>query len=209
MKTVYFVRHGQSMTNAEEIRIPDAPLSDIGKEQAKRVSASPHFKKCEVILSSTKKRARETTEIINKELNLPVEYSELLIERERPTFQYNKRKDDPACREADRLFFDNFCENNFHYEDEENYSELKNRAEKILEIIKKRPENTILVVTHGFILRILLSLMIHQEHITPKVCLDFLQQIPRTKNTGITIATFDGNWQVLTWNDYNHLLYGN
>jgi uncharacterized phosphatase len=71
MKTVYFVRHGESVANAEGwlagSRI-DAPLTDAGREQAKASAHVLGTTKIDTIVSSPMIRAYETAQIIAKEI---------------------------------------------------------------------------------------------------------------------------------------------
>lgn len=67
MKTIYFVRHGQSEANARRITAGggmDVPLTDAGRNQAVQVGEILKKKGIELIVSSPQKRALETAEII-------------------------------------------------------------------------------------------------------------------------------------------------
>lgn len=71
MKTIYFVRHGQSEANAQRITAGgqlDAPLTDAGREQAREVGRILKKKKIELVVSSPQIRAFETAEIIAREI---------------------------------------------------------------------------------------------------------------------------------------------
>lgn len=85
-KIVYFVRHGQSEANALPIfQGPDSPLDEIGKQQAaiiaERVSRVPF----EALISSSFPRAKETAQAIGKMTGKQPEYSDLFVERIKPS----------------------------------------------------------------------------------------------------------------------------
>ena len=72
-KLIYFVRHGETESNAEGIRQgPNGRLTAKGREQA--LATAKRFPKYrgrpQVIISSPFERARETAEIIGKELGM-------------------------------------------------------------------------------------------------------------------------------------------
>lgn len=79
--TLYIVRHGQSVANAEGRYGMDSDLTERGREQAKE--AADKFKDIhfDAVLSSPLKRAKDTAEIIAKEHNLAVNTREALRER--------------------------------------------------------------------------------------------------------------------------------
>ena len=87
-KLIYFVRHGESEQNAENIRQgPEGLLTERGIAQA--VATAKRFPKekgkPQVIISSPYERTKETANIVAKELNLPIEYCDLLVERKNPS----------------------------------------------------------------------------------------------------------------------------
>lgn len=81
----YFIRHGQSVTNAAGIMAgggTDAPLTDFGRSQA--VAAATVLAKQKIrpaaIISSPMQRALDTASIINQALDLPLQSLEDLRE---------------------------------------------------------------------------------------------------------------------------------
>jgi probable phosphoglycerate mutase len=87
-KIIYFVRHGETENNAKGIRQgPDGGLSPNGKMQALETALRfPKNKgRPEVIIASPYERTKQTAEIIARELKMPVEYSDLLVERKNPS----------------------------------------------------------------------------------------------------------------------------
>src|SRR5476649_1187741 len=87
-KIIYFVRHGETESNAEGIRQGSAgSLTEKGREQA--LATAMRFPKNkgrpQAIIASPYERTKETAEIIGKYLKMPAEYSDLLVERKNPT----------------------------------------------------------------------------------------------------------------------------
>ena len=71
MKTVYFVRHGESEANVDQIIAGgefESPLTARGKAQAKTAGKSLKDKKIDVIVSSPMERTRDTAEFIALEI---------------------------------------------------------------------------------------------------------------------------------------------
>ena len=79
MKTIYFVRHGESEGNVGHIRqTADTPLTDEGRRQAVTIADRAARLDFECIVSSTMERARQTAYPILERTAKPIEYSELL-----------------------------------------------------------------------------------------------------------------------------------
>jgi len=82
--TLLFLRHGQTDWNAQN-RVQgrtDVPLNETGREQARERAAEllAHQPTVEVIYASPMKRARETAEIIQKALGVPLRFDDRLVE---------------------------------------------------------------------------------------------------------------------------------
>ena len=84
-KTVYFVRHGQSIDNTLPVlHSKDSPLSETGKQQAKDLAQRLATVNFEIIISSPLPRAKETASYISESSDKKVIYSDLFIERRKP-----------------------------------------------------------------------------------------------------------------------------
>jgi broad specificity phosphatase PhoE len=202
MKTVYFVRHGQSEANASLIRqqVGETILTSRGLRQAKEVAL--HLKKfpLEAIISSTFTRAKATAEELAAETGLPVEYSELFIERRRPGVQLLRPKAHPHWLwiELQLMLFGR--RSGYRHSDEETAEDLLSRAHTALEYLAKRPESTIAVVTHGVFMRSLHAAMTLGEGVTGRAYLSATRGM-RMRNTALMIAAHDGTeWKVEAWN---------
>ena len=81
---VFITRHGQTEWNSLG-RLQgrkDIELNEVGKEQALITGEKIKDEKIDIIITSPLKRARETAEIINKQLNVEIIEDDRLIERD-------------------------------------------------------------------------------------------------------------------------------
>jgi len=126
MKTVYFVRHGESESNISDFWIDDnIGLTKKGIGQAKYIALRCEKLLIDIIISSTLQRAKETSKLIKDKINKPLEYSNLFAERKWPSGQLGLRKDEPKSDQIKKMMWDNFSLSKFRYSDEENFSDLK------------------------------------------------------------------------------------
>jgi len=211
MKRIYFVRHGESEGNAGAFRQgPSTTLSDKGKKQAEAVAKRLNRLPIETIISSTYPRAMETADIINETLGKPIEHSELLIERRRPSLIVGRKNEDPEIVAIEKLIQDNFHEKDWRHSDEENFEDMKARALDAIRLIESREENHILIVTHGIFLKMIAACMIMGKELTSReyhnICVTLT-----VDNTGISVlermdsSKYDRPWIILTWNDRAHI----
>ena len=98
---------------------------------------------------------------------------------------------------------------NFRYSDEENFEDLKNRVKKVLTYLSKREEQNIVVITHSFLMRMILSYIIFDENLTGKECKIILNRF-QIDHSGISIVkkenSNDSVWKIGVWNDVSHLI---
>ncbi len=210
-KRVYLVRHGESVSNAGGLITPgdSNPLSEKGIEQAKFVAKRAMKLPIEIIISSTVLRARQTAEQVVDATGKELETSDLFTERLMPSEQFGKTIHDPDVVRMEDHVNSQLVEHEYRYADEENFADLKKRAQKGLAFLVERKESEILLVTHGLFLRILVGIAIFGEDFTGKEALRLVYGLGTT-NTGITILEYDdgsqpNNWRMRTWNDHAHL----
>lgn len=202
MKTVYFVRHGRSQGNASLVlqQTEHTELHARGVAEAKEVAR--HMKKLplQAIISSTFARAKATAAELGRETGIPVEYSELFIERTRPGVQLRKRKVHPHWLwvQVQLVLFGRVA--GYRHSDEENAEDMLARAHAALAYLIARPESTIAVFTHGTFMRALHTLMTYGEGVTGRTYLGATRWM-RMRNTALMIAQHDGaKWEVRAWN---------
>ena len=153
---VLATRHGQTNWNAEN-RIQgqkDIELNDTGREQAGAIKDSIKGEKFDLIISSPLKRARETADIINQALNIPIIEDARLMER---SFGNSEGLTKPEIRELELEHPEitdiwNY-KRNVGYNGIEPFQEFAKRIYDFLdEIIEKYHEKRILIVSHGGVL---------------------------------------------------------
>ncbi len=205
---VYSVRHGQSEGNLKGLyQGPDVPLSQKGKEQAKTLAKRLKNIPIDVIYTSPFIRAKETAEIIAKELKLPIEYWESLKERERPTELEGLHIDDPKASEIKEQIAQNWLKGNWKHSDDESFEDLKSRGLKMVKhLLEKHRNQNVLCVSHGTIMKMIVVCSIFGEKLTPEVFWEFNSHT-WSQNTGITHLEFIDKygWGLLTLNDTTHL----
>jgi broad specificity phosphatase PhoE len=88
-KSLVVVRHGESDANSRGIisdKSVDHPLTDFGLAQAKKTAEVLKNEEFDLLISSTRKRAQVTGQIINEHHNVQTILSEDLIERDYGVF---------------------------------------------------------------------------------------------------------------------------
>lgn len=206
MKNIYFVRHGESLSNSGQEGVGrDSRLTKKGVEQAEFVATRCAKLPIERIISSTMIRAKETAEIINAKTNKPIEFLDIFAERRGPSIYSGVSEKE--WNEIRKNIKGYFYTPGFKHSDEENFDDILVRVNKCLEYLKSKEENNLLVIAHGSFLRDLISLAIFKENLTPALRRSMTKGFT-TVNTGITVLTYDdvsNQWSLLTWNDHAHL----
>lgn len=206
--TFYFVRHGESILNTKGIRQGrEGALSEKGIAQASTAGEMLRNKKATVMIASPYERTIQTANTINTHLHIPIEYSELFIERRNPSEIIGKSIDEPEVAHVINLMDKSYHDDNFRYSDEENFADMKKRAKKCLEFLETRKEKNIVVVTHSIFLKLLASYIMLGEKLTASEY-NKLSFYNYSNNAGITIASYtngffspkkEERWKLLEW----------
>lgn len=216
-KTVYFVRHGQSEDNISNVfQSKDSPLSSEGRMQALRLADRATKISFDALLSSPLDRAKETAEAISRTTGKSPEYTDLFVERVKPTSVDGKPFEDVDAVKVWREWEKSLCTPGLRVEDGENYEDLLWRAERALAYLTARSEGSLLVVTHGYFLRTIIAKMLFGDLVTPEMFERFHSNAIM-ENTGITVIRShpeikearqlvgDPNWRLWIYNDHAHL----
>lgn len=148
---VYFVRHGESTYNKLNLCNSnpkvDVHLTELGKKQVEKVAEGLKDKKIDLIITSEFPRTKETAEIINKYHNAPIKVDPRIGERNsgifdgRPIAEFRKfikgRKLTAKPPKG------------------ESFLEEKKRVIRFLKDLKKMKYESIVVVTHEQVMRII------------------------------------------------------
>ncbi len=146
MKQLYVVRHGQSVLNVTRTFAgrTDTPLTDVGREQAKRAGEKVAELNIDLIVSSPLIRALETAQIIAESsgYNKDILVNELFVEQSLGSLE-GKSWDD-VIDEATQTGI-------------ETDVQLAARAKAALDFLRTQPGDNILLVSHGTFIRYLQS----------------------------------------------------
>ncbi len=210
IKTVYFIRHGQSEANVSSVfQAPDSPLTETGKQQAGLIAERVAKLSFETLISSPFTRAKETAEAIGKMTNKTPEYSNLFVERLKPSRINGKPHEDNEAKELWNAWEESLYASGIRVEDGENFDDLIKRADEALGFLKNRPEKELVVVTHGFFLRTIIGRVLLDKSLTAENFRN-LQSRAASENAGISVVNYykgweDDRWRLWTYNDHAHL----
>jgi len=209
-KIVYFVRHGESEANITPVYQPlGSPLSGKGRQQAKLIAERIAKVSFEALVVSPLFRAKETAEAITKLTGKKPEYSDLFVERTKPTRIIGKSHSDNEAVQLWKKWQNSLFIPGLRVEDGENFDDLIIRADKALDFLKNKVENSIVVVTHGFFLRTIIARVILGDSLTPEAFKNFHMRVG-TENTGLSVLKYSKTWETTSWllwifNDHAHL----
>lgn len=151
---IIIVRHAQTEHNLREIAQSQSggSLSEIGIRQAKRLAKRLSREKIDIVISSDSKRAKETAMHIMEFQHAQVAYDPLLRERQMGSFVGKPMKQFRLARENSGV-------KKWEFKDKrgESYIDLRKRAEKFANKLKKRKENSILIISHGGLIKMLVG----------------------------------------------------
>lgn len=213
IKTVYFVRHGQSVDNISPVfQSLDSPLSPTGEKQAGLIAGRLSHVNFDTLIASPVKRAKQTAEAIAAKTGKEIVFSDLFVENIKPS---SIAQGAPwTDQEAQRIWagwgktrYD--TNPNAKFEDGENYVEILQRADAALQYLLDLPEQTVVAVTHGYFLKTMIARALFDTDLTPTI-MERFQTRALTENTAITALQHkpayqeDHAWRLWTFNDHAH-----
>jgi broad specificity phosphatase PhoE len=203
---ILLVRHGQSTYNAEW-RVQgqqDAPLSDLGRQQAERIADRLASYPIERVISSDLSRAHDTaTAIVSRHPGLAIEATPLVREMRMGKFEGH------LFSKIEETWPDEYVqwrEGHLHYtaEGAESLDEQWARMAAALEFVHDRSrglERDLLVVFHGGVMRTLLAIVLGMSKEQ--------QYRFHFDNTALTIIeNTPRGWSLRLYNDTSHLREG-
>jgi broad specificity phosphatase PhoE len=207
MKTIYFVRHGETTHNKGNLVQDGATLlTDSGTKQAFRVAERLQNLDFDNLIVSDYVRTKQTAEPITQLTNKEAVYSELFRELRRPSVFFHGPRNAPEYLQfiAD-LYSSLETTNNWRHSDEENFSDITNRITAALAYLSELDGDTV-VVSHGnFIMQLMMTVAVGGT--LDRQTWHRVQHGFRISNTGITTIFYDDTysaWKVLTFNDHAH-----
>lgn len=209
-KTVYFVRHGQSEGNVSPVfQSKDSPLTALGEQQARQIAQRVSTLSFDRLIASPWPRTKQTADVIAEVTGMLPEVSELFVERTKPASVDGKPYTDAVVAKIYQEWNESLYTPGIRVEDGENYDDIMVRAEKALEFLEHRREQSLVVVTHGFFMRTMLAKILLGNSLTPAAYKHF-QASTATENTGITVVKYaetkhGPGWYLWAYNDIAHL----
>ncbi len=144
MKTIYFVRHGETQANVDQIIAGgefESPLTENGKRQAKSAGQKLKDKKIEIIVCSPMQRTIDTARIIAKEIGYK---TKKIIQDEAFIEVFNKYYSGKPHSLRDRHIKEGRLMDDIEHPDE-----VLARVNEGFKRIKKLPGDRVLLVSHG------------------------------------------------------------
>lgn len=209
-KIVYFVRHGQSVDNPLPIfQDVHSPLSDLGRKQAELIADRISKLSFDVLISSSVVRAQQTAEIIAKNTNKQAEYSDLFVERIKPTSVLGRSREDQEAGQTYQAWKNSLYAPGLRVEDGENFDDLILRVDKALAFLEQRAEQKIVVVTHGYFFKSILARVVLGDTLTVATYKNFQLKMS-LENTGLSVLRYNNRsgvaaWHLWIYNDHAHL----
>ncbi len=208
-KKVYLIRHGESEENISSVfQSPQSPLSELGKEQVKQIAERVSFLNFDALISSPYKRAKETAEKITRVTGKKAEFCDLFKERVKPTSINGKLFTDSIASEKYNVWEKSVYESGDRVEDGENFEDIIDRSDNALTFLEDHREDSLVVVTHGYFLRVIVARILIGENISGEILKRFLKT-SSMRNTGITVLSYNPEdpyfWRLLIHNDHAHL----
>lgn len=203
MLRIYFVRHGETVWNTLKIfqGRSNSPLTELGIEQAKKLSYYLKDIKFEKIYSSPQERALQTAKLLLGDRNLKIntidEFQEINMGKVEGIPREEFEKNYPI---EYHNFWNNAIEYNPNAYHGESYNEILDRVKLGLEkLIKENSEGNILVVSHGITLKAIFTLINERG-------IDEFSKQPVPENTSTTIVEYNSNsFKIIKFSDTEHL----
>lgn len=193
-------------------KLDNIGLSDSGKEQADLLGRwLQKDYKIDILYSSKLRRAKETSEIVNEFLNLPIIFRDELREAKfyipdflpgwSHPFQFGKDLENSNSIVKSFIKEKNFKINNLKVKEDiylQKYESFRNKIEKtIKEIIVKNWDKKILIITHGGVIGTIIRNMIGRHDVTIKMDFTGLSKFSWIKEYN--------RWQIDFINKTDHL----
>ncbi len=157
MLAVHFLRHGESVSNAEPGRdLPDAEgdrLTERGRQQAAQAAAHLTDLGITRLWSSPLKRAAETAAAVSAELGLEVETVDDLRELREADGHGRLSGEEQRLRRWSRWMAENPADAGFAPPGGESFANVYERVERVKAALLHHPDERILAVSHGIFLR--------------------------------------------------------
>ncbi len=201
-KKVFFVRHGQTKMNyGSRHQGPDEPLTERGREQVRELIKFLREQNIDTLVSSNYARAKETADMVGKELNLTYTIEPSVREFGRPLSLYGRHHYSPA---SFRYIFDLYRNRlNLLWDKEgaENLAHVRERVRDARRMVEELPGERIAVISHRIFMTMFTETVCYDK---PLSLLKFVKGLVgrrRIPNCGVLefTCTASSPAQVCTW----------
>ncbi len=200
---IYFVRHGQTAINYQNRVVHfDDQLNEVGQAQASELADHLIVVPVDVVLVSPHKRTMETAEIIAKKLNKKTQEVPLLGEKKWSSEIEGTLLSDPETERILKLLRErNITDPTWHYSDEENFIDIKKRANDFIEYVSTIAHENILAVSHEYFIKMVIATMMHGESLSFEIFRDFYI-FTSLDNASLTYCEKkQDTWKLMTLNE--------
>ena len=205
IKRIYFVRHGETDANLlEYVPSREEPLNSTGLVQADKIAMRLVNIDVDRLISSEFVRAQETAKAITNLKPMAVEIQTCFGEMIEPSSLYGKPSASAEVMEFRKNRNENIENFDWRQEDGDSFIDVYNRLMKGKTLLETAPENNILVVTHGYFVRLFVATILLNTT-EPNQKWHEVANVLKSSNTGLTHFYIEnGIWKLLTWSDIAH-----
>lgn len=201
---IYFIRHGETVWNTLKIfqGSSNSPLTEKGREQAKKLGEKLKDTEFSNFYSSPLGRTIETSKLIIGDRDIKIEFIDEFKE-----ISVGRMEGVPR-EEFEREFpgqFHNFFFNPKDYDPApyggESFPQLIERVERGLKKITEnhKKNDVVVVITHGMTLKAIFKVI-------KNISLEELGEVAVPKNTSLSIVDYtDGKYSIDLFSDVSHL----
>lgn len=196
---LYFVRHGETNSNLQKSVVNfNDQLNEVGRKQAQELAERIYDVPIDIIFASPHKRTKETAKIIAKEINKEIKEVSLLGEKKWPSEIKGKLLKDPEVEKIfDLLREKNNIDPTWHYSDEENFLDIKKRAELFIEHVSKSTYINILAVSHEYFIKMVIATILYGDQLSYKTFKNFFHSTS-LNNASLTLCEKkQGIWKLV------------
>ena len=193
----------------------EEPLTQKGEKQAHEVALLLKRKNIDALLCSPYTRARQTAEIIGKELDLPFTIEESVKEFHRPNALYGKSHYTIATLWYVWKLFTHRMDPSWDNDGAENMFAIRNRIQDVKQAIASTEGQRIVVVSHSIFMDMFAQAVCADRALTFKEFFLGLFGAKKIKNTGIIAFQIDDSappetcnwWMLASETDNQYLKY--
>ncbi len=186
-----------------------SPLSVKGQKQAELIANRVSKITFGSIIASPLPRAAQTAQALADKTKKPIQFSDLFIERIKPASIDGKPWNDSKAIKTWHNWEESLYNPELRIEDGENYDDIVKRADNALQYLLDHSERSIVVVSHGYFIRTIISRVLLGDQLNSSVLFK-IQRVASMENTAISVIqyrdAFEENdcWRLWTYNDHSH-----